>query len=368
MKKGVLKRILKKVIDLAKKTPKKVAKKSKKNKINYFYVMLVVVLIIALVYALTYSNDQTVSVSKDSEVVATVNGEVVTMDELDKLYRISVPDELKTMFTKESFLNESIIPQRLVLQEANKNGITTTDAEVELLFNDFLEERGVSLEEFEESLNEQGIGIEEVKTSFRDNIIITKLINQTLFSGIEVTESEIRKFYAEHDELENISYDIIKESIRNQLIYSKQSRALETYLEQLRKDADIEILLGKAIISFKKTDNEICIEDEKPIIRLYSTTDCAGCESVGEAFDSVAEEYDDVIAYHWELDTGDNKLTSDKEEGIPTSEIDIFKEFSDGKVPVLVFGCQYARIGSYFGDDIESEKNEFRLVIEELIQ
>lgn len=128
------------------------------------------------------------------------------------------------------------------------------------------------------------------------------------------------------------------------------------------------------ITTFKDTGQELCTKDGKPIIRLFSTTKCAHCKWIKEAFDNFAKEHidkGDIIAYHWELDTGDNLLTDEVETAMPRQEVAIFKQYSaEKKVPAFVFGCRYVRIGNGYEkeDSLDNEKAEFKAVISKLIE
>jgi thiol-disulfide isomerase/thioredoxin len=119
--------------------------------------------------------------------------------------------------------------------------------------------------------------------------------------------------------------------------------------------------------------DEVCTEDGKPVIRLFSTTWCSHCQWIGSTFDAVVKMYVDeglIVAHHWETDTGDDTLTGQVEEAVPDSEMAIFHNINQqGSIPTFVFGCKYYRIGNGYeqGDDLESEAAEFKAVIEALI-
>ncbi len=127
------------------------------------------------------------------------------------------------------------------------------------------------------------------------------------------------------------------------------------------------------INTFSFVNNNLCTENGKPVIRMFSTTWCSHCGWIKDTFDSTVKEYVDsgkIVAYHWELDTGNNTLTDVAETNVPESEQSIFTQFSpNGSVPVFVFGCQYYRIGNGYEktSDLVSEEGEFRAVIEKLI-
>ena len=125
--------------------------------------------------------------------------------------------------------------------------------------------------------------------------------------------------------------------------------------------------------TFSCRNGNICMEDGKPVIRLFSTTWCPHCQWISDTFDEVAQTYVDqglIVAYHWELDTGDNTLTPQVEDSVPDSELSVYDTFNpQNTVPTFVFGCRYYRIGTGYENtnDLEAEKAEFIDVIEELL-
>ncbi len=137
---------------------------------------------------------------------------------------------------------------------------------------------------------------------------------------------------------------------------------------------DTNSISPTSIKSFSKMENaQICKENGKPVVRLFSTTWCPHCIWIKDAFDSTMREYTaqgKIAAYHWELDTGDNTLTPEAEGAVPDSETNIYKQFNPkGTVPTFVFGCEYYRIGNAYEsqNDLKAEIGEFKAVIEELL-
>ena len=127
------------------------------------------------------------------------------------------------------------------------------------------------------------------------------------------------------------------------------------------------------IMSFESVSGDICREDGKPIIRLFSTTWCPHCQWIADTFDDVVQMYVDdglIVAHHWELDIGDDTLTSQVEQAVPDDEIAVFLEFNPQEsIPTFVFGCKYYRIGTAYEreNDLDSEAAEFKAVIEALL-
>jgi len=126
--------------------------------------------------------------------------------------------------------------------------------------------------------------------------------------------------------------------------------------------------------TFYVYQGEIQYENAKPVIRLFTTTWCPHCIWIKETFDDVVNEYvqnGEIIAYHWEIDTGDNTLTAKVETNVPQSEMTIYRTFNPrGSIPTYVFGEKYWRIGNGYErtNDLSAEEYEFRIIIETLIR
>jgi thiol-disulfide isomerase/thioredoxin len=124
----------------------------------------------------------------------------------------------------------------------------------------------------------------------------------------------------------------------------------------------------------EKKDAEICTEDGKPIVYLFSTTWCPHCTWINDTFNSIAQEYENagkIKAYHWEIDVKDDVLTPTAETEVPADAMAAYNEFNPrGSIPTFVFGCKYFRVGNGYesADDLDSEAAEFRAIIEDLIK
>ena len=128
------------------------------------------------------------------------------------------------------------------------------------------------------------------------------------------------------------------------------------------------------IKTFKAIDGPIETMDGKPVIRLFSTTWCPHCQWIASTYDRVVSEYvsqGKIVAYHWELDTGDNTLTNETETSVPASEQAVYQKFNpQGSIPTFVFGGKYWRIGNGYEQqqNLTAEEQEFRAVIDQLIK
>jgi len=210
----------------------------------------------------------------------------------------------------------------------------------------------------------------EIEILLEETETPTALVIEDTEEFDEIIEDEPEEIVLEEPEetTEEADKDVVEEEI-------VEDEPIEVILEEpITEDIEdmVEVVEKQVeITTFKETGKELCTENSKPVIRLFSTTKCKHCAWIKDTFDSVVSEYDNIVAYHWELDTGDNILTEEVETAVPKREVEVFKEFStERKVPVFVFGCEYARIGNGYEneDDLVKEDGEFRAVIAKLVE
>ncbi|MBR9677258.1 hypothetical protein GOV04_03890 [Candidatus Woesearchaeota archaeon] len=226
--------------------------------------------------------------------------------------------------------------------------------------------RGAMVPEFETTAFELEVGevSDVVETQFGYHLII---VNDKVPAGLQAL-SEVQ--------------DFIIEQVRAQ----KQQSEYTQYIEDLREKATIKYGAQKTgqtddtikiteITTFEDTGEEICVDElGKPIVRLFSTTWCPHCKWIQKTFDRTVSEYVDqglITAYHWELDTKDDTLTSIVETTVSVEEQQLFQKYNPrGGVPTFVFGCKYIRLGNGYEqqNDLDAEEAEFRVVIEKLLE
>jgi parvulin-like peptidyl-prolyl isomerase len=215
----------------------------KKRNITSFFIIAAIIVIIALA-VLFYLK---FAATKESTAAANVNGEVITTEYINRLYtRLPAESQNKSreMEIKLLILNQTI-EDTLLLQEANNNGITVTDEEVANDINLTLEENGMTKEDFMQLLKTNDISYEEAVQDFKQRLIIYRLINQTILSKIDVTDSEIEAYYsnnlANQTEITlNQSSEQIKQIVYNEKAYA----AILTYVAQIRAKSTVEIFMS----------------------------------------------------------------------------------------------------------------------------
>ena len=169
----------------------KKAKKSKKNNKNLIILGTIAIIIVILVVAGKY-------LSSGDKVAATVNGEKIMKEDVLKEY-LKVPPEYREVITIDALL-EGMIVEELLVQEAEKMGITATDEDVDEFVQQFLETYEMTEENLTKSLEEENTTLEEVKESFKKNMIINSLLSKEITSQINVSGDEVRAYYDENSD------------------------------------------------------------------------------------------------------------------------------------------------------------------------
>jgi thioredoxin-related protein len=379
----------KKVNDKNKSTShKSVKKKSNKNSDVVKNSILAILVLVAILAIFVGFRGRQKDIIVDDDIAAVVNGHQITMQELNQEYNY-LPDYYQEFISKQDYLETVMIPQKMLSIKA----VVINDEQVNALYSSYLDESELSEEEILVFLKEQGLTIEK----FKEVIRIQIYLNETLYDQVIITEEEVLEFYDLQkemlldDEGDIIPFDLLKGDIEDFLYNQKLQEASQEYVEDIKYEMDVEIfykgdnvntniantsfdgvdLTGRVVSdikTFTDTEDDLCKEDGKPLVILFSTTTCPYCKWIKDTFDSTVLEYgDQIAAYHWELNNGNNVLSDVTEKEVPKRFLDLFRKYnSRGAVPSYVFGCKYIRIGNGH-NDLQDEQAEFRAVIEELI-
>ncbi len=236
------------------KTTKKANKKSNKKspdylklikETNYLKYMIILLLAVALVVGVFAFFLQDMGISSDKDVAARVNGEEITMDEVSEV-QLSLEQQGQSI-SKSDALEELII-QKLVLQEARQNGYTLTDEEAEDFIESELAQQGLNIDDYKEQLASEGISYDSQLRNIKDDWAIQNYLTAELEDkDFNISDEEIEEYYEmysaqvpEGEEAE--SYDELEPQIIEILEQQKQQEVVNSLIQELRMDADIEYL------------------------------------------------------------------------------------------------------------------------------
>ncbi len=136
--------------------------------------------------------------SQPANVAATVNNRVISYAELDKNFQSQAmanqegSSEDQVNIQKLELLR-NMIDNEIMVQRAEKMGLTAVDSDVEGKFNEL--KAPYTKEEFEKQLQNRKMTVEDLKAQIRRELSIQKLFNKEITSHITITDADVANFY-----------------------------------------------------------------------------------------------------------------------------------------------------------------------------
>ena len=132
--------------------------------------------------------------SQSANVAATVNNRVISYAELEKNFQSqsmanqegSSEDQVNIQKLE---LLRNMIDNEIMVQRAEKMGLTAVDSDVEGKFNEL--KAPYTKEEFEKQLQNRKMSVEDLKAQIRREMSIQKLFNKEITSHITITDADL---------------------------------------------------------------------------------------------------------------------------------------------------------------------------------
>lgn len=143
-----------------------------------------------------------------NKVVAVVNDEVVTQQDVDQLLAVlyaqqvqaySGDELLEKMEGLKKDILKQIIEDKLILSRAKELNVKVLDEDIDDKL-EFIKDSFPSEDAFYETLQTQGITVANLKGRYRDQIMMKKIVNFEIKSKVSVLPSEIAGYYEKHRE------------------------------------------------------------------------------------------------------------------------------------------------------------------------
>lgn len=201
--------------------PEQKAKRMKLLKNTAIWLGVFLVTLILVDYGVQYLNY--------NASVAIVNGERIMKgdfyEQLEDTYGTAIVSQM--------------IDERLIYQEAAKENITVSDNEIDAEISE-LEENYGGGEALQAELDARGISDQKLREQIETTLIVEKM----LADSIEITEEEKKQFFEEYKDVlfpeeENPTFEDSEEKITQTLRDQKLSQEVQTWLTELREDANI---------------------------------------------------------------------------------------------------------------------------------
>lgn len=201
-----------------------VSDRSNGNTLKWILASLLLIAIVVIIVLLSSGNDG--SGSGSGEVVASVNGENITKDQLYEEMYIEVGNNMR----------EQMINQLLVNQEAEKANVVVTDAEIDEQFEEQMNEIRQLFnteEEFNDALAFQGMDQEALERDMVKAITLNLQLRKLLEPEIEITEEQISEYF------EGYKNSLVDEGmIRASHILVESEELAQEILQQINDGAD----------------------------------------------------------------------------------------------------------------------------------
>lgn len=189
-----------------------------------------------------------------ANVAAEVNGHAITYSDLDKIYQSQYPQQVErsnedqVMSNKLEVLN-SMITNEIMLQRAEKAGLTAVDADVEAEINKM--KAPYTKEEFDKKLAERHMSLDDLRAQVRRDLTVNKLINKEITSHITITDADVASFYNGNKESFNLAEpqvhlaQILVTPFPNQPVHNLKNSKAQSDSEAQAKIKDIAARLGR---------------------------------------------------------------------------------------------------------------------------
>lgn len=149
------------------------------------------------------------AVDPDGEPVAVVNGTALSNERFNdavarnemQMRRQSqgAPISDTQLNDMKSNILDGMINEELLYQEAQEQGVSASESEVEEQIQQYKGQYGD--DGFDRALSNAGMNEDQLRSEISRSLTIQKLLEQEVTSGIEVTDQEVREFYEENTQM-----------------------------------------------------------------------------------------------------------------------------------------------------------------------
>ena len=166
--------------------------------------------------------------AKNSLIAATVNKGVI--------WRTSVIKQLE-MYQGSNVLN-SMIEQKLIEQEAKKQGIKVSKEEINKKINELETSMKAQGTDLDTLLKESGMTRKDLQKNYEASIMAEKLLE----GKVEITDEEVQKYVDDNPEyFEGADMEQAKSLVKEQLKQQKLSSQYSSFINELKSKAKINI-------------------------------------------------------------------------------------------------------------------------------
>ena len=130
-------------------------------------------------------------------IVAVVNGEVITLKQLDNRVNSLMKSRQGAGMGRDDLRRkvlDALIDQELINQAAKAKGVFVTESDVSLALDGIKKENNLSDAQFRASLAQSGTTVDAFREDLRIELLRNRVLGAQVMSKIVVTDSEVRAF------------------------------------------------------------------------------------------------------------------------------------------------------------------------------
>ena len=140
-------------------------------------------------------------------IAATVNGEVITLLDLEKAGLPVLREKLRTTLKRERAkvkreallaVLDGMVLQTLQRQRARELGLRVNEQEIDTAVMQVRENNSLSEEMMARALKEEGLTFEKYREQISEQILFSKLMQQEIRARVALTDEEMEEYYVEH--------------------------------------------------------------------------------------------------------------------------------------------------------------------------
>ncbi|HDP74236.1 MAG TPA: hypothetical protein ENN46_04785 [Candidatus Woesearchaeota archaeon] len=239
---------------------------AKKKRLNYKLVSLVLFVAIIVILQVKFNafeglfrSQSAVEEERTTEiVVATVNGERITLTDVETIYATLSPEE---GITKNEVLLQ-LINQTVLVSKAKGMGVDIEQWEIDELMSQYKLFFGGE-DQFNEILRETNLTEEILKRSLKNQLLISRLFEEFYFPFIELEEEEVNEFIALYLSDEE-GFEIDNETLSEVRVFLKDMKKESTFQRVLAESLfEAEIFIHYDFESGSEIMREL-VFDEMP--------------------------------------------------------------------------------------------------------
>jgi hypothetical protein len=226
--------------------------KEEKNILDkkFVYGLIAIAAIVAIYFLAFDGKTSETNLSPDYEreldaVRARVNGVEILEEEVRRAEDII--EEQTGKEVDDASALERVITERLVFEEAEKQGIVVTKEDAEKQLSIFAQKQGLTVKQVENNLEQQGKDYEQVLEGYRKQLAIERMMRR-VSSEIQVTEDETKEYYEKNKEVmfkdtgAVLPYEMVSGQLKEALETRERAEKLSAFVEELYTNAEIEYM------------------------------------------------------------------------------------------------------------------------------